>query len=1142
MKGYLKWQDLAKVLGPTASIILVLVGILSLAGMSYTVPPDIVCGTDCYSKIEINSSYWEICVEHSNSSEMIYKKVDLSRRLWINLNRIQDFIPTNPEVKVELLVPTTSKYATVKNEYGYLRPVKDGDCIIKRTTISNPGPNKLIVHGSKEALQTVKWGFKLEHYLMQDIKIDPVWYGEEQRLRTDGFIGNFIPSNEIRIESQSYFGKFIDYQFQEINNTHWLANYSVNEDLKNSIQTCLLSAGKLSCFKTFCDTYLSDFMNSINATCNSTKQYVWNDVLKLADWKLTSLTKGIKFDRNSINYLTDGSFYIIFPEGFKENERASFGNPFDPEVTMIPNPSNATTYNGTIAETTHPAVTAGTVFVDASYNLVNTSNDQYARTTGSATVDAYVRTNFYLPQSIYYLNWIYVTVELKNTANTDALHLALYNYTSGLFVDVNTTASSTTDKNLTFNISGSNITNFVDYRNMNVLTHLSGTSADNLDVDYISALVSYNNPNSPIIINTGTAIPWYNHQRAICKDGAGNLHVVWRYNASQIYYANSSNGGTTWTLNQSFRNGTYGNTRLYPHISCDGNNITVAYEDSTLDDLMVAISTNNGATWTWKNPVTSGVYGTFGETLVERKGSNIYVIFQNQSSTMDLEFINSTDGGTTWGSRITAATGSTSTLYPSIAVNGSGTASDKIYVVFKDSGDSDIYFVNSTDSGATWGTKLNLHAGTFVRPSTTFSGVNLYVAYDTSSDIYFINSTDSGITWRTGYTLKTAGTTIFPSVTLTDLGNPIVFWEDNGVNANKDIVYMKHNGTAWETQVNLTNNNFGNTYVNTPYTYYSDNKIHYIWRNGTASPYQIMYDYISLAVADTTPPTYSLNSTNSTLAGTVVEHSLKWTDNVNTSGYIFQFCNGTWSGSSCGGSGWANDSFVFFYGNQSWSESSCTWSDNTYECKTAGIEGECTVASWCLIDACDKGCTARDHTTSSSASCSGTASSCTCNGPLGFKLCNGESGVCGALTGTCSYTCSSGWWNCDGNTANGCEHSGPCNTTWSNVTKTVNSTSGATIAWCVYANDTSNNWNTSLTYSYVTTSAGTTCDCSSIQVGTSINCAENCDIGACNVGGIAVAFINTGTITTSGDVTNILRTNWSPGCKVVIGSGKRWGG
>jgi len=53
------------------------------------------------------------------------------------------------------------------------------------------------------------------------------------------------------------------------------------------------------------------------------------------------------------------------------------------------------------------------------------------------------------------------------------------------------------------------------------------------------------------------------------------------------------------------------------------------------------------------------------------------------------------------------------------------------------------------------------------------------------------------------------------------------------------------------------------------------------------------YSCVNNDCVDATPPQYSLNSTNSTLAGSAVEHRLKWTDNVGLSGYIFNFCNGT---------------------------------------------------------------------------------------------------------------------------------------------------------------------------------------------------------------------------------------------------------
>jgi len=103
-------------------------------------------------------------------------------------------------------------------------------------------------------------------------------------------------------------------------------------------------------------------------------------------------------------------------------------------------------------------------------------------------------------------------------------------------------------------------------------------------------------------------------------------------------------------------------------------------------------------------------------------------------------------------------------------------------------------------------------------------------------------------------------------------------------------------------------------------------------------------------VPDTEPPQYFDVSTNSTIAGTVVEFRLRWTDNVSLSGYILTLDNG-------------NTTFV----NYTWTE----------------------------------------------------------------------------MTGT---------------------------ENWSNKTETVNSTVDTTIRWIVYANDSSDNWNTSDIYSFNTVS------------------------------------------------------------------------
>ena len=168
----MQWRDIAKYgSGGLVSSIVLIVLLLNLSGMSYTIPEDIFC-EDCYSPIDTNSTYWEIKVEHAGMEEVIFKKTARNRTLWVNLDKITELVQTEPNIKTEILVPTISRYATQKHEeYGFLRPLKDGDTLIAR------GQDRFIVQGVKPFDLTVKWSFKLEDYTIEDINIDPIWFG-----------------------------------------------------------------------------------------------------------------------------------------------------------------------------------------------------------------------------------------------------------------------------------------------------------------------------------------------------------------------------------------------------------------------------------------------------------------------------------------------------------------------------------------------------------------------------------------------------------------------------------------------------------------------------------------------------------------------------------------------------------------------------------------------------------------------------------------------------------------------------------------------------------------------------------------------------------------------------------------------------
>ena len=268
---------------------------------------------------------------------------------------------------------------------------------------------------------------------------------------------------------------------------------------------------------------------------------------------------------------------------------------------------------------------------------------------------------------------------------------------------------------------------------------------------------------------------------------------------------------------------------------------------------------------------------------------------------------------------------------------------------------------------------------------------------------------------------------------------------------------------------------------------------------------------------------FSLNSTNSTFAGVNTLFSLYLTSNAGLSGFVFQFCNGTWNGTncvqtttfslcfqetanistSCGGlsTGAYNATTNYFYINYTKPTNAVDgmWQIkhglyNTYnitipdDCFNSIVMfrfysvsyengyGQCFNGSeWKTITnvpipsetwgySCATNNTYRlydgDYDT---GLFSGTA---LCSSPVVWALCN--SGGClnttlyeEAVYWNISLT-SGGWVNDSFVSLKGTGN-------WSNVTKIVNNTVGSTIGWKVWANNTIGQTNESGTFSYNTT-------------------------------------------------------------------------
>jgi len=285
---------------------------------------------------------------------------------------------------------------------------------------------------------------------------------------------------------------------------------------------------------------------------------------------------------------------------------------------------------------------------------------------------------------------------------------------------------------------------------------------------------------------------------------------------------------------------------------------------------------------------------------------------------------------------------------------------------------------------------------------------------------------------------------------------------------------------------------------------------------------EIKIEDSNVTINDTIAPTYSLNSTNSTYAGQDILHSEKWVDNVLLSGGIFSFCNGAWNGTNCG------DYEIITENNyqENATAISCSGSwDVSYPCANvydgdldtygrSDSDVSATVhfnytkpplalnsSKWRIKDYCSE----RNKTMSDYPDCwnqeqlqlafwsydagivsvahwrcwdgIGTYSDITdwtwvddtCGGAnddskkgyeegMYWEL---ESGAYENVTTTYSRWINDSWSSLSGTSD------------WMNITKNVNSTIGATVAWCNYVNDTSSNWNNSCStpYNYITTEA-----------------------------------------------------------------------
>ncbi|NUM55262.1 MAG: exo-alpha-sialidase [Candidatus Hydrogenedentes bacterium] len=341
---------------------------------------------------------------------------------------------------------------------------------------------------------------------------------------------------------------------------------------------------------------------------------------------------------------------------------------------------------------------------------------------------------------------------------------------------------------------------------------------------------------------------------SVVTDGKGHWTCVWHSNNDlgtdeigdyDILTSRSSDNGATWSAVQALNSDAATDTTYDqdPRIETDraGTWIAVWESENELDDkvggdgdLLYAISTNNGQTWTENAALNADAavdfgYETFPSIATDRLGNWVVVWEGNitiggmASSDYEAMSAYSTDNGATWSMPTAinndALTDDNYDSEPKVQTDGFGTW---IAVWRKDGDDEspfgddqDIVASKSTDNGKTWTDFDALNAS-----MTTDTGGDVFSVLDTDRDGHWIaawRSNDSlGDTIGTDSDILTANLTIdVPTIMVTkpnggerwNIGDKeTVEWESTGDAGNKVVIELLKGSNVVETIDNSTKN------------------------------------------------------------------------------------------------------------------------------------------------------------------------------------------------------------------------------------------------------------------------------------------------------------------------------------------------
>jgi uncharacterized protein DUF2341 len=382
---------------------------------------------------------------------------------------------------------------------------------------------------------------------------------------------------------------------------------------------------------------------------------------------------------------------------------------------------------------------------------------------------------------------------------------------------------------------------------------------------------------------------YYEGERRVANIG-GNLFAFY-YNGSSIVYKSSADNGRTWSaatsagtgsLSNEFLRFTIGITKVgstkyvnifyYTQSGSNTNFYSKAFSVSGTTLTLQATTT----LLTVANDASCSPTGVCSATTAAADTSgNLFVAFSYKTGgTFNTQVFKSTNGGQTWSNSMTAR--SLTTTGPRVPVTITNLASGKMLLTYAKYDSASLFY--AVFSGSSWGTTQTL-SGTGMSTSTikqissaTNSTGNAFVTYVTGG----VSGTLKVVKFSTTGTLPTFETAdsslshALPSITISSNATGSAVVRIYSIASGK-IYETKRDGNVWASP----SNPFGNITISANKLTAGLNDTSAVWREGSASPYNIMFGRDALTIADDYRNLVSqLDNTGLTLAQTTVTSQL----------------------------------------------------------------------------------------------------------------------------------------------------------------------------------------------------------------------------------------------------------------------------